>query len=109
MVCPLGFLLPHIQPVHENSLAAHGELKSEGKLSKRELVIFAEFEDWGASYTDREIMNRCGFSDMNAVRPRITELIKAGKLLECGHIRCPVTGKRVRLVRLAPIQRKLFN
>ena len=96
--------------IHENSLAAHGELKSEGKLSKRELVILAAFENWGGgTYTDREIMNRCGFSDMNAVRPRITELIKAGKLLECGHIRCPVTGKRVRLVRLAPIQRKLFN
>lgn len=48
--------------------------------------------------TDREVMARCGFIDPNSCRPRITELINQGHLVERGSIKCPVTGKTVRLV-----------
>ena len=36
------------------------------------------------SMTAREIAQRLGFSDLNAVRPRITELVKEGRLIEVG-------------------------
>lgn len=36
------------------------------------------------SMTAREIAHRLGFSDLNAVRPRITELVREGRLLEVG-------------------------
>ena len=53
------------------------------------------------SMTDREIKNAIfgKVADMNTVRPRITELIADHWLIECGTTRCPVTDKRVRLVR----------
>ncbi len=35
---------------------------------------------------------------MNACRPRVTELIEAGVLVEHDSVRCPVTGKTVRRV-----------
>ena len=44
-------------------------------------------------------MKRLGYSDPNAVRPRITELIKKGFLEESGVIVCAFTKKRVRMVR----------
>ena len=37
---------------------------------------------------------------MNNVRPRVTELIKLGLLMECGVETCEVTNKSVRKVRL---------
>ena len=35
--------------------------------------------------TAREVAHRLGFSDLNAVRPRITELVQEGRLIEVGH------------------------
>ncbi len=60
------------------------------------------------SSTDRHVCTFLGFTDMNSVRPRITTLIKRGLLEECGSMRDPLTGKRVRLVRLKQGQGKLF-
>jgi hypothetical protein len=56
-------------------------------------------------------MQGMGFSDMNSVRPRITELIEKAKLMEVGSIVCPVTKKRVRRVdiRGARIQPELWQ
>lgn len=40
---------------------------------------------WGPGpMTAREIGRKLGYSDLNAVKPRITELVKAGKLVEAG-------------------------
>ncbi len=50
--------------------------------------------------TDREIKEKMGLSDMNSVRPRITELIKSGHLEETDNTKCPVTNKTVRKVRI---------
>jgi hypothetical protein len=41
-----------------------------------------------------------GFSDMNSVRPRITELVQAGRLIELKKIKDATTGKSVRIVSL---------
>lgn len=81
--------------MHENSLAAHAA--EEAKLSKRCAAVLEWLKEHGP-HTDREVMQGMGFTDMNAVRPRITELIEAGKLMEVGDVRCSTTGKSVRRV-----------
>ena len=37
------------------------------------------------SMTAREVAYRLGFNDLNAVRPRITELVQEGRLIEAGY------------------------
>ena len=79
--------------IHANSLAAfHSELP---RLSAREWAIYEWIVKHGPA-TDRQVMIGLGFTDMNAVRPRCTELIDANRLMEVGDIRCPTTGKMVR-------------
>lgn len=81
--------------IHANSIAAfHAE---EARLSKRAEAVLAWITKHGP-HTDREVMQGMGFPDMNNVRPRITELIEQGRLMEVGDITCPVTRKRVRRV-----------
>lgn len=45
--------------------------------------------------TSREIATVLGYTDMNAVRPRITELVAMGKIEVCGAVNDPVTGRTV--------------
>lgn len=83
------------QAVHQNSIDAyHAE---ESKLSKRAEAIL-EWVTAHGPHTDRGVMQGMRFPDMNNVRPRITELLEARKLMEVGDVICPVTGKRVRRV-----------
>lgn len=81
--------------MHDNSLAAWRS--EESKLSTRAQAIY----DWIFAHgpvTDREVMRGMGFTEPNAVRPRITELIDQHRLMEVGDVRCPITGKTVRRV-----------
>lgn len=81
--------------MHENSLAAYRE--EEANLTGRALRVYEWIERNGC-VTDREVMRGLGFTDPNAVRPRITELIDAGRLEEVGSRRDGQTGKTVRIV-----------
>lgn len=81
---------------HAKALAARQGM-SVGPRGKEILSVM----DSGVALTDREVAILLGRSDMNAVRPRITELIRASLLVESGVKRCPVTKKAVRLVRKA--------
>tara|TARA_R110000803_G_scaffold132595_1_gene199813 strand:+ start:126 stop:431 length:306 start_codon:yes stop_codon:yes gene_type:complete len=85
--------------MHENSLASFDENDRELIFSKREREILTAFENHGAM-TDRQCLSACGYSDMNAVRPRISELILKGILREFSDAICPVTEKRVRICRI---------
>ncbi len=99
---------PHHE-MHVNSLQAHQEERSTGRLSKRCAAIMAMLENDTMQHlgrSDRAIMTMMGFNDPNSVRPRLSEMLKAGVLQECGSTRDPVTGKWVRLVR---IKRKAEN
>lgn len=89
---------------HVNSLLAFAEGK-EDLFSKREWQVLGALKDLRQA-TDREIMIALGFADMNSVRPRITELIADGLIVEAFSIVDPVTGKTVRVVRLAEHQRR---
>jgi predicted HTH transcriptional regulator len=81
--------------IHENSRSAYEA--EETKLSARAQAVLAWILKHGP-HTDREVMSGMGFTDMNSVRPRISELIDAGKLMEVCSRRCPVTNKSVRVV-----------
>jgi predicted ArsR family transcriptional regulator len=81
--------------MHENSLFAWAE--EQNRLGERASQILASLHQDGPG-TDREICKRLGFTDPNACRPRLTELIKKGLARECGSTRDSVTGKTVRIV-----------
>lgn len=81
--------------IHDNSLQAFRQ--EEPKLNRRATAILAWIQEHGPR-TDREVMQGMGFAEPNAVRPRVTELIQSGKLMEVCNRICPVTGKRVRVV-----------
>lgn len=82
--------------LHPNSLAAYhdGKLDTFPPRCRAILSVIAQIGE----ATDRVICDRLRFRDMNSVRPRITELVKAGVLAEKGSTKDPVTGARVRVV-----------
>lgn len=83
--------------MHTHSLDCY--TAEEARFSAREEMIHGKLVAVRHAATDRQVAGWLGFADMNAVRPRITELIERGWVEECGATRCPVTGKTVRLVR----------
>jgi len=89
-----------VNSIHLNSIAAYWQGRDD-LFGKRHQKVLAVLRASSSSLTDREVMVRCGFSDPNAVRPRITELVSAEIVVEVGSVACPVTGKTVRLVKLA--------
>lgn len=97
---------------HPNSTVAFAQEREDGKLGHRAAMILDAARRGGTEtyFTDRQMMAKLGFTDMNAVRPRITELIDIGLLVEVGAIRCPVTSKKVRVCRAAlPTEVGLFR
>jgi hypothetical protein len=66
-------------------------------LNKRQKAIFYHLFYSGPA-TDREVKEKLGYTDMNQVRPRITELLRAGLAIEVSETVCPTTGQTVRVV-----------
>lgn len=62
--------------IHENSLLTFYETEQER--AKRAAAVYEAFVRMGRPVSDREVMDALGYRDMNAVRPRITEMIDAG-------------------------------
>ncbi len=87
--------------MHDNSLTAYRA--EEPKLSKRICAILDWLRQNGAA-TDRQVGE-----NLNAVRPRISECVKDGILVEVTNAECPVTHKLVRKVGFPPLQRALFS
>lgn len=85
-----------IKAIHGNSLGAYQRLN---KKARHEVILRAYcFSRNGL--TDREVLKKIGFTDMNSVRPRITELIQDGQLKDVGKTKDFVTSKMVRVCRL---------
>lgn len=84
---------------HENSISALREERI--KLDRRCSEVLGAIHQLGTC-TDRQIKDFLGYEEMNSVRPRITELKKLGLVHEAGKIKCPKTGKSVRVVRITP-------
>lgn len=89
-----------MKSIHPNSVSAYWQGRLE-LFGKRHQKVIAALRAARSPLTDREVMIACGFSDPNAVRPRITELVDAEIVLEVDAVTCPVTRKTVRRVKLA--------
>jgi hypothetical protein len=87
--------------VHAHSLEA--KENNQDAHNGRKALILECLQLRAKPLTDRQIRDACcgETADMNSVRPRITELIREGKLMECGEIEDHATGENVRLVWLA--------
>tara|TARA_R110000868_G_scaffold93805_2_gene259379 strand:+ start:3124 stop:3426 length:303 start_codon:yes stop_codon:yes gene_type:complete len=85
--------------MHSNSLASYYEGNTSA-FTRRETEILGALQRLGSA-TDRAIRDALGFPDMNAVRPRITELIVSGVLTERGSTLDPITNRTVRVVAVA--------
>jgi len=64
----------------------------------RSNLILETYRSIHRPLTDREVLDDMGFRDMNCVRPRITELIRGGKLIEVDRRKDGLTGHLVRMV-----------
>ncbi len=87
--------------MHSHSLAAHEHHQDEHK--GRKGLILECLALRCKPMTDRQILEALypDSDDMNRVRPRITELVREGRLMEAGEIEDPDTHETVRKVWLA--------
>lgn len=90
--------------MHDHSLEAYDELRTD--LGKRHALIW-QCVQMNGPITDRAVMQRLGFRDMNQVRPRITELIQMKELVEGEPVTDVYTNRKVRTVRVPRIQPEL--
>lgn len=79
--------------MHEHSIEAY----RTSDFSSRALAVLSVYLSSNAPKTDREAMAILGFTDGNAVKPRVSELIIAGLLWQSGKTKDPTTGKTVRV------------
>ena len=84
--------------IHQNSIESYAKVKPT--IEMRRSLIREALKDLCIA-TDRQIMEHLGFTDMNDVRPQITEGVTAGIFIECEKRVCNVTGHKVRCTRLA--------
>lgn len=83
--------------MHDNSLEAYESIRAT--LKGRQLEIWQIL--WKTPHmTDREILMAIGGTEMNQVRPRITELLKKDLIRETGSRICFHTGKKCRTLAL---------
>jgi hypothetical protein len=83
---------------HINSRAAFAEGQAEGDMGRRALACYQAVCEM-RSATDRMVRDQLRMADMNMVRPRLTELVHAGWLVECGDVEDTTTHKMVRVLR----------
>lgn len=79
--------------MHENSLSAWRDLDT----SDRCAAILAVYRNSTQPLTDRMVMEALGFTDGNAVKPRISEMVHNGYLCEVGKVKDHITKKSVRV------------
>lgn len=94
-------LVETVSMIHPNSIAAYQELSTE---SRCEAILYV-YRSSPKPLTDRQVKVALGLDEMNAVRPRISEMIKEERprLKEVDKVKCATTGKRVRIVTLTRV------
>lgn len=78
--------------VHANSVASWRDFDAD----TRAALVRAVYTLATEPLTDRQVMQRLGFSDMNMVRPSITRLVENGYLVELAKVRDAETARLVR-------------
>ena len=90
-----------MKKAHDNSMEAYRTLDRR----KRREAILQVFRTASDAMSDREVCLTLGYSDMNAVRPRITELRDEGMIIETGK---QYEGHRpVRVCEMIPLFREM--
>jgi len=84
--------------IHDNSILSNRETERY----RRRQVIIEIYRKANKPLTDREVRDLGGFREMNEVRPRITEMVNEGILLEFSQIFDKASRRTVRTVHLAP-------
>ncbi len=79
--------------MHANSLEAFDSLDTAG----RRAVVLAVYVASRIPLTDRECGEALGLTDLNGCKPRISEMVKAGVLVEVGKVKDQATKKSVRM------------
>lgn len=87
--------------IHLHSRISWAKLQGVELTSRQKKIL--DFMAWAnKALTDREIKRGMGFEDMNQVRPRITELVKANALIQNGVVMDKATKRPVRRVMINP-------
>jgi len=76
----------------QTSLMCYQELKHEGLLGERQLVVYNGLKKFGYC-SDRELTHFLGFKDPNIVRPRRNDLVKLGLIEEKQKDKCRITKR----------------
>ena len=79
--------------VRDTSIESYHNIEASGYLSESEALVFEWFERVPQS-TDKEISVMSEL-DINVVTARRNDLVKKGKIRECGKRLCKITGKHV--------------
>lgn len=77
--------------IHKNSKESFAKVMADS------VKLVYDAYDEGKHYTDREIATKLGKTDMNAVRPRVNELLSSNHLVEIGSTKDSVTNRTVRV------------
>ena len=91
--------------VSQTSIRSYDALKSSGFKGQHAAVV--SHMEAGRIYSRRQIAKLTGL-ETSAVAGRCNELLEAGQIVVCGHIRCPITGRQVEAVKLAGAQLELL-
>ena len=83
--------------IHPHSVQAFASI--DATLAERQLAVLKAYQLAARPITDRQCLALVhpGSSDLNRVRPRITELVDLGFLVESGSAIDGQTGRKVRL------------
>lgn len=82
--------------IHENSLNTYIEISEDSSKDTRKDLVYNYIYRVKVC-TARDIMKGLGYTDLNMVRPRITELKNEGLIYECGKVKDFITNKMVSL------------
>ena len=86
--------------IHENSRLSYEENETTGKGQGYRERIVDLLKTTGETMTDREIQTRLDVVEKSNIQPEVTRLKQMGVLCEVGKIKCSVTNKTVRQVRI---------
>ena len=86
--------------IHQNSILSYHENEDTGKGHSHRRDIVKLLTRTGQSMTDRQIQTELGVIEKSNIQPEVTRLRQAGIIVETGKVKCPVTGKTVRTVRI---------
>ena len=85
--------------MHNNSINTY-KILSEHLSNREEIVLKVYSDHYPTPISDKYVLQLLEETDPNRVRPRVTGLLKKGRLVETGKVMCPHTNQMGRHCRL---------